>query len=139
MTLRPKFVFNDDGGAQKERILEPRTLVVSRIMEFLSREFERDYTTKRLPQDRCGWRTLMEIVHALRIPRSNVYGEARYGQLFGRKLEPLVKSSLVEFRRFPGERGRGGKVTKVRIFQAENKAREHVHQLPTLLVQPKHP
>ena len=139
MTLRPKFVFNDDGGAQKERILEPRTLVVSRIMEFLSREFERDYTTKRLPQDRCGWRTLMEIVHALRIPRSNVYGEARYGQLFGRKLEPLVKSSLVEFRRFPGERGRGGEVTKVRIFQAENKAREHVNQLPTLLVQPKHP
>ena len=119
--LRPKFLFNGDDGVQKQRILEPKTLVVSRIVEFLNREFERDYTIRRFPRDHCGWRTLMEIVNALKIPRSNLYGEARYGQVFGNKLEPLVKSSLVEFRRFPGERGRGGEVTKVRMFQQEDK------------------
>lgn len=57
----------------------------------------------------------MEIVKRLGIPRSHVYGEPRYGRAFGRQLDLLVKSSLVEYRIFPRERGRGGNIIRVRI------------------------
>ena len=49
----------------------------------------------------------MDIVNVLKIPRSHVYGEPRYGRPRGRQLEVLIQSGLAESRIFPGERGRG--------------------------------
>jgi hypothetical protein len=71
----------------------------------------------------------MNIIEALKIPKSYVYGEPRYGRPFGRQLNALIKSSLVEYRIFPGERGRGGEIAKVRArFDSQN-VRRYVEEL----------
>jgi len=54
-------------------------------------------------------------VRSLGIPKSQVYGDARYRHTFGKPLEKLVKAGIVEFRIFPGSRGRGGNIVKVRL------------------------
>jgi hypothetical protein len=75
----------------------------------------------------------MEIVQDLKIPRSHVYGEPRYGRTFGRQLDALVKSSIVEYRIFPGERGRGGDITKVRVQLTNRDVRGYLEeQVPGL-------
>ena len=71
----------------------------------------------------------MDVVHSVGIPRSHLYGEPRYGRAFGRQLDALVKSSLVECRIFPGERGRGGDITKVRILLENEDVKAYVRQL----------
>jgi hypothetical protein len=95
----------------------------------LSESFVSDYADRRLVESSCGWRTLMEVVNELKIPRSNVYGEPRYGRIFGRQLESLVSSSLVEYRIFPGERGRGGEITRVRVLVENENVKRYVQQL----------
>ncbi len=129
LKLRPKIVFTDASGATQERAMEPRLLATSRILEFLANCFARDYDSKRLAVPDCGWRTLMEIVNDLKIPRSHVYGEPRYGRTFGRQLEALVNSSLVQYRIFSGERGRGGDITKVRVLLNNDDVRRYIQEL----------
>ena len=52
-----------------------------------------------------------------------------YGRAFGRQLEALVKSSLVEYRIFQGESGRGGNITRIRVrFENEN-VKKYIEQL----------
>jgi hypothetical protein len=127
--IRPKVRFVDAAGNQLERAIESRILATSPIMEFLARSFLGDYSSKRLAIPSCGWRTLTSIVEALKIPRSYVYGEPRYGRPFGRQLDNLIKSSLVEYRIFPGERGRGGEITKVRASSEDERVRRYVEEL----------
>ena len=114
LLMQPKVTFVDMTGLQLERLIEPRVLANSRIIEFLASSFLEDYS-RRLAIQICGWRTFMAIADTLKIPRSHLYGEPRYGRSFGRQLDALVKSSVVEYRIFPKERGRGGEVTKVRV------------------------
>jgi hypothetical protein len=71
----------------------------------------------------------MEIVKDLKIPRSHVYGERRYGRAFGKQLDSLVRASLVEYRIFPKERGRGGNITRVRIQLENENVREYIQEL----------
>ena len=71
----------------------------------------------------------MEIVRDLKIPRSHVYGEPRYGRAFGKQLDSLVRASLVEYRIFPKERGRGGNITRVRIQLENENVREYIQEL----------
>jgi len=84
-------------------------------MNFLADAFRRDYVRRRLSIEHSGWRSLPEIAKRLQIPLSRVYGDSRYGHTFGKPLEQLIKTSMVEFRIFPEQRGRGGRITKVRV------------------------
>ena len=129
LRIRPKVIFIDAAGVQSERVIEPKVVATSQIMEFLANAFAEEYTSRRLALPNSGWRTLMEIVHKLKIPRSHVYGEPRYGRTFGKQLESLIRSSLVEYRIFPGERGRGGDITKVRVLLDNQDVREYVEEL----------
>jgi len=131
LSIRPKVVFIDENGLQWERLINAKIVATSRIMEFLACSFAKD-NASRLPLERCGWKTMMEIVKALKIPRSHVYGEPRYGRTFGRQLDLLIKSSLVEYRIFPRERGRGGNVTRVRILIENERVRKYVEDLPAI-------
>ncbi len=55
---------------------------------------------------------MMEIITELKIPRSAFYGpEKKTGPV----LLELERRGLVETRVFPGERGRGGDIRKVRV------------------------
>jgi tetratricopeptide (TPR) repeat protein len=133
LRIAPTVIFADQSGVAHERMLEPRMVATSQIMEFLANSFVKDYVSRRLAVPSCGWRTLMEIVQDLKIPRSHVYGEPRYGRTFGRQLDALVKSSIVEYRIFPGERGRGGDITKVRVQLTNGDVRGYLEeQIPGL-------
>jgi hypothetical protein len=131
LSIRPKVVFIDENGLQWERLINAKIVATSRIMEFLASSYAKD-NASRLPLERCGWKTMMEIVKGLKIPRSHVYGEPRYGRTFGRQLDHLIKSSLVEYRIFPRERGRGGNVTRVRILIENERVRKYVEDLPAI-------
>jgi len=119
----------DDSGRQGERKLPGRMLTRSPILELLAKEFREDYKMKRLGSDHCGWWTLMDIVNVLKIPRSHVYGQPRYGRLHGRQLQMLIQSRLVESRIFPGERGRGGDIAKVRVVYENPIAKQLVDKM----------
>ncbi len=103
-------------------------MVHSAMAEFLTRSFVQDYLWKRLSIEQAGWRGLLEIVASLRIPRSHVYGDNRYGHTFGKPLESLVRTGIVEYRRFPGK-GRGGEVLKVRVLYERDTVRQIIRTL----------
>lgn len=129
LNIQPKAVFVDNSGIQSERTTEPKIVATSPILDFLAKAFVEDFTSKRLTLPASGWRTLMETVRDLKIPRSHVYGEPRYGRPFGRQLESLLKSSLVEYRIFPRERGRGGNITRLRVLLTNEDVRNYIDNL----------
>ena len=129
LRIGPKVIFTDASGLEHKRTVQSKVLATSRILEFLANSFIKDYATRRLAEPNCGWRTLMEVVHDLKIPRSHVYGEPRYGRTFGRQLDSLVKSSTVEYRIFPGGRGRGGDITRVRVQLTNADVRSYLEEL----------
>ncbi len=127
--VRPLILYADENGRERSHELPARILVGSPMLEYLAGEFMDDYKSKRLSLDHCGWRTLMSIVESLKIPRSHVYGEPRWGRRHGRQLEAHINSRLVEYRVFPGERGRGGSVVKVRLAYDQILARQYAEQI----------
>jgi hypothetical protein len=122
--LKPRISFVDENGHAQQRSLPLRVLVSSPILEFLTQEYLYDYQVRRLGPEQCGWRTLSRVVNALKLPRSHVYGDRRWGRAYGRPLETLVRTGMVDVRRFSGERGRGGEIVKARLMHENDIARE---------------
>ena len=87
------------------------------IYHFLLKAREQDYQQRRMPLERSGWRTLMDIVHGANVSRYSVYGSTSGGQA----IAELQRTGLVEVRVFEGERGRGGKILKVRACEKEKR------------------
>jgi hypothetical protein len=81
------------------------------IFNFLQKAYQQDYLQMKVPQERAGWRTLMEIVRGARVSRYSVYGSSAGSQAIAK----LQHGGLVEVRIFEGQRGRGGRIIKVRI------------------------
>jgi hypothetical protein len=129
--LKPRVIFLDEEGAQWQRAIQPKVIVTSPILRFLANAFTLDYESRGLAPSICGWRTLMEIATSLGIPRSHVYGDTRYGHIFGKQLETLLESSLVESRVFLGERGRGGSITKARVAYDNADVKTYINNLAT--------
>lgn len=133
--FEPVFIAVKDSSASKispgieASISDPRVLKARPILEFLARSFSEDYTVKRLSVDHAGWRTLTEIVDATDISRNQVYGDPRQGRTLGKSLESLVRGEIVEYRIFPGLRGRGGHVMKVRVCYEKEPVRKFVYEL----------
>jgi len=91
----PEFLF-DTGEAES-------------VFAYLVREFRRDYEERRLYVDQAGWRSLMDLVRHLGLPKRALYGE---GARDGRVIRELERRSLIELRIFRVERGRGGEVKR---------------------------
>ena len=102
---------------------EFKTEAARGAFNFLVAAFIEDYMRRRLPPEWSGWRTLMDIVKHGRMSRRMVYGDGGY---HGRVISELERRGLVEIRIFPGERGRGGRIIKVRVFYEKEIVRRHV-------------
>jgi len=113
--VRPKIIYTDMKGRELSHEPAPKVIISSPILEHLAREFIEDYTKRRLAHEHSGWRTLTSISKSLKVPRSHFYGERRWGHVYAKPLETLLKSDIVECRTFPGERGRGGHIMKARL------------------------
>lgn len=136
--LHPRILFVDDKGNHRSVELPPTFVwvgglsstssgVSSPMMEYLAKAFVDDYMMKRLSIEHAGWRSLMDIVDALKIPKSQVYGDPRSGHTFGKPLGNLVRAGIVEHRIVPGARGRGGNVMKVRVAYEREPVKEFVN------------
>jgi hypothetical protein len=123
-TLSPCIIYRDDQGTERTGQTEPIEIIVSPIMKFLVSSFEEDRALRNLPLAEAGWRSLMDIVEAQNLPRSQVYGDVRRGHTFAKPLENLIEEGLVETRVCPGERGRGGRIVRVRVNLQKERAKK---------------
>lgn len=87
--------------------------------------FIEDYMIKKYVAEKSGWRTLSEIANKSGISASALYGK---NSTLSPVLGETVRRGLVEIRIFPGERGRGGEVTRVRIAYDKEPIREYVNE-----------
>ena len=137
-SFSPKVTYVDEVGKFRTCAPEPATMTVhprlafefktktaQSVFDYLIDAFVDDYMRGRIAMEKSGWRTLMEIVKHGRVSRSSVYG-ARGSR--GRALSELERRGLVETRIFPGERGRGGRIQKVRIFYEKETIRRYIDQ-----------
>ena len=104
---------------------EFKTEVARKAFDFLIGAFVEDYMQRRLPVEVSGWRTLMDVVKHGRISRRMVYGDGGY---HGRAISELERRGLVEIRIFPGERGRGGRILKLRVFYEKETIRRSIDE-----------
>ncbi len=93
------------------------------MFDYLTKAFVQDYMTRRLFLEKSGWRSLMQVVKNTKISRSSVYGAKGHR---GPAISELERRGLVETRVFPGERGRGGKIIKTRIFYEKEIIKRYV-------------
>jgi tetratricopeptide (TPR) repeat protein len=96
-----------------------------KAFNFLVSAFEEDYFRRRLPQEKSGWRTLMEIVKNAHVTMHSMYGRCGRG---GKATLELGHLGLVESRFFVGERGRGGNVLKLRICYEKEDIKRRLSQ-----------
>ena len=54
----------------------------------------------------------MDIAKYAKLPKSSIYGTRRHPS---KAISELKRRGLVEIRVFPGERGRGGRILKIRV------------------------
>ena len=99
---------------------EFKSEVAQKAFSFLVKAFAEDYVRLKLPREKSGWRTLMDLVKEGNVSQYSVYGFAGHQ---GRVLSELKRSSLVEARVFLGERGRGGKILKLRVVYEKETVR----------------
>jgi hypothetical protein len=95
------------------------------VFQHLARGFLQDYVSKGLFVEKAGWRSLMDLVRDLEIPRSAFY---RKGGGDGAVLVELERRGLVELRTFSEERGRGGAITKLRVAHDNPSVRIYLKQ-----------
>jgi hypothetical protein len=115
-------------GTGEVRFLEARALREfefknqrsSKLFQCLVDALVQDHMISGYGQDASGWRTLSEISRATGIPTSVLYGQSGgMGTIFSE----LSKRGLLEVKRSPGERGRGGTVTRVRLAYGKEPVR----------------
>lgn len=104
------------------------------IFDQLVSDFLKDYLSRNFMEERSGWRSIVELARETGIPVSSLYSKARGGAVPFRE---LWKRGLVEMRLSPGERGRGGEVTKIRIAYAKAPIRNHVDHLAKVVKKPE--
>ena len=105
--------------------LEFRSEATRKAFDFLVKAFVEDYFHKRLPKERSGWRTLMDIVKETPVSYYSMYGSGRHHGYAAAELERL---GVVDFRIFLGERGRGGRVLKLRVEAEKDNIKNYVDQ-----------
>jgi hypothetical protein len=138
ISISPQVTYVDDLGrfrtskpephvitVQSEETFEFRTKAAQNAFNFLVRSFIEDYMKRRISQERSGWRTLMDVVKLGKVSKSSVYGTRGHQ---GRAIIELENRGLAETRIFLGERGRGGKILKIRISYEKDTIKRHIDQ-----------
>jgi predicted ATPase len=105
--------------------LEFKSEAAYKAFDFLVKAFVEDFSQKRLSKDRSGWRTLMDVVNQAKVSRYSMYGSSNHRGIVTRELENL---GVVKARFFSGERGRGGKILKLRVSYEKEIVKQHIDE-----------
>jgi tetratricopeptide (TPR) repeat protein len=109
-------------GMKVDLKVEFKSVAAENIFDYLVKSFKNDYL-QRMPKEKSGWRTLMDMVREGKISKHSVYDSAgRHGSA----IAELERNKMVEVRVFEGERGRGGKILKVRIAVDKEAIRKEI-------------
>jgi CRP/FNR family cyclic AMP-dependent transcriptional regulator len=93
------------------------------VFDALIDSFIEDYMAQKYVAEKSGWRTLAEIAQMTHVSPSSLYGKT---STLGPTLDEPLRRGLIETRVFPGERGRGGEVMRLRIAYEKDPIREIV-------------
>jgi tetratricopeptide (TPR) repeat protein len=99
-----------------EYTLEFNSTASEKAFHFLTSAFKEDYFTLRLPEEKSGWRTMMDVVRKAHVTVYNMYGRSGSG---GKTMLELGHLGIIETRFYNSERGRGGHILKIRINPLE--------------------
>jgi hypothetical protein len=151
-TLSPSVIYVDDLGETKTCKLQPVQIIVSpriappmekmvvetepaklefrseaaqKAFDFLVKAFVEDYFHRRFAVERAGWRTFMDVVSQANVSRYSMYGSSNHRGIVTRELR---NSDVVEVRFFFGERGRGGKILKLRVSYENEVVKRYIGQ-----------
>jgi tetratricopeptide (TPR) repeat protein len=137
ITLNPRVVFVDDIGrfnASKPKAVrltvnprasfEFKVKSAEDVLAFLASSYFED-NERKMPLDRCGWRSPVDVMKNGKVPRSSLY---KVGGGKGIAIAELERRGLIEARVFSGERGRGGNVLKLRICCDKEDIKRYVRQ-----------
>jgi hypothetical protein len=80
----------------------------------------------KLSLEKSGWRTLNDTVRHGGVLKSSVYSS--HGGL-GIAISELERRGLAEIRVFPGERGRGGRIIKIRAAYDKEIIKRYIDRL----------
>ncbi len=137
----PKVVYVDDMG--KFRSCRSRAVLVTvhppllfkfksesagKVFDSLVRAFVEDYIRQGLALQQAGWRSLPQIIKDAKVSFRSVYG---HGRRYGSALSELKTRGLIETRLFLGQRGRGGRITKVRVCYERETIKRYVDRRVT--------
>jgi len=103
--------------------IEFKSEAAEKAFDFLLKAFFEDYYGQKLPKEKSGWRTRMEVVRNAKVTMYSVYGRSGRG---GKVTLELNNLGLIESRFFHGERGRGGNVLKLRICPEKEPVKRQV-------------
>ncbi len=127
ITVHPSIVKieKEKMSTQTQPNLEFKCEAAQKAFDFLINSFVNDYASLKYPKERCGWRTLMDIVKAAQISQYSLYGQSNRK---GEAMLELKRSNLIETRLFTGERGRAGKVLKIRVVHENESVMKLIRQ-----------
>lgn len=91
--------------------------------DFLVKAFFEDFLRLKLSQEKAGWRTLVDLIKQGKLTNYSVYGSVKHR---GVALLELERLGLIEMRYFIGERGRGGRIVKIRMAYEKEKVKNYV-------------
>jgi hypothetical protein len=114
------------GGAEETLSFEFSSESAQKVFSYIIDAFINDYMRQKLSLEKSGWRTLMDTIKYGGVPKSSVYS-TRGGM--GSAISELVKRGLVEIRFFPGERGRGGRILKMRPAYEKETIKRYIDRL----------
>ena len=95
------------------------------VFNYLLDEFIGDFMGKNLNPDAAGWRTLAQISSGTRLSESSLYTQyTTSGPIFAE----LKSRGFIEAKLFLGQRGRGGKTTRIRVAYGKEPVKLIVNQ-----------
>jgi hypothetical protein len=103
--------------------LEFKSEASEKAFNYLVSAFKSDYLSRRMPLEKSGWRTLMEVANNAKVTMYSMYGRSGRG---GKVPVELTNLGVVESRFFLGERGRGGRILKMRICYEKESVKRKV-------------
>jgi len=100
-----------------------KSIAAEKAFDYLVNAFKQDYIARKLPLEMSGWRTLTDVIKNAHVTLYGMYGQ---GGRAGKTTLELKHVGVVESRFFPGERGRGGQVLKLRVWYEHKSVRERI-------------
>lgn len=92
-----------------------------RIFDYLLKSFVTDHFVEQRSTESSGWRSLVEIAQGIGAPTTSLYSTDGSASL-----KELIRKGVVERKIFHKQRGRGGRVSRLRIAYERGFVKEYV-------------